>query len=61
MGEVIEAMAWIFGGIFWTLGTMYEKSTGRTVGLFGTLLLLVISGMVCTGVVFALCRLLFGA
>ena len=61
MGEMIEALAWLFGGIFWTLTTTYEKGTGRTLGLFGTLLLVLISAMLCTGVVFTLCRWLFGA
>lgn len=61
MGEIVEALAWIFGGIFWTLGTAYEKGTGRTLGLVGTLLLVLISALLCTGVVIVLCRLLFGA
>ena len=59
MGEIIEALAWIFGGIFWTLDTAYEKGTGRTLGLFGTLALLLISAVLCSGAVFVLCQLLF--
>jgi hypothetical protein len=59
MGEIIEGLVMLFAGIFWVLGKAYEKSTGKELGILGALVLLLISAVLCSGVVWLLLRLLF--
>jgi hypothetical protein len=59
MGEIIEFFAYIFVGIFWLVTKGFEKATGRDLGLLGALLAIVLSAVLCTGVVALLIHILF--
>ena len=59
MGEIIEGLALLFSGIFWTLGKSYEKITGKELGILGVLLTLLISAVLCSGAVWVILSILF--
>jgi hypothetical protein len=59
MGEIVEAMAYLFVGIFWLLSKAYEKSTGKDLGLWGAIFLLMVAALLCSGVIYLIVTLLF--
>ena len=59
MGEIIEFLATIFGGIYWLLLTVYEKFTGKDLGLIGAIVLLLVSAILCAGAVALILHILF--
>jgi hypothetical protein len=61
MGEIIEALAYLFCGIYWLLEKAYLKCTGKVLGLWGTLFLLMMAALLCSGVFFLTLSLLFPA
>ncbi len=61
MGEIIEAMAYLFVGIYWLLEKSYQKCTGRDIGLWSAVILLTLAALLCSGVLFLTLSLLFPA
>jgi hypothetical protein len=59
VGEIVEAVLYLYAGIVWSLGKAYEKCTGRELGLVGALGLLLISVVICSGVLYLVVSILF--
>jgi hypothetical protein len=59
VGEIVEALIYLYAGIFWLLNKACEKCTGRELGWLGVTCLLLLSVVVCSGVVYLVLTVLF--
>jgi hypothetical protein len=59
MGEIIEGLALLFGGIYLVLGKAYEKTTGKELGILGVLVTMLMSAVLCCGATWLILRMLF--